>query len=119
MPPFQSDRDSQLTPIDSLLRLQSAKVLDDMRMSADKSAEQLHSLVDKAKRDALGQRAGLQRTTMAHSFPTPMPKIKPSDIKASRMADQAVFGSTFNKRALLPVQGGKVGINWDRQLRPY
>lgn len=119
LPDYQSDRDKERTPIDALLRLESSKILDDMNQSADKSSEQLNSLVEKAKRDSMGIRFESADKPYTNAFPTPMPTIKPQDIVASRMADQAVYGSTFNKRALLPVQGGKVGINWSRQLRPY
>lgn len=100
-----------------LLKLQSDKTIADFAQSADKNPDELARLASKAKRDAMAQGAFQNPTGLSYGFPTPNPTLKPSDIKMVVEADRRVFGSTTQSRAQLPVQGGKVGINWDRQLR--
>lgn len=101
------------------IKLESDKILNDFAQSADKNADELAKAVSKAKRDAMAQGVYESPKGLSYGFPTPMPKLKPSDIKDAIEADKRVFGDIFNKRAQLPVQGGKLGINWDRQLRRF
>lgn len=101
----------------SLLRklagLEADKVVNEFENSQDKSPEELEKRVDQARRNVMVKMG----EPAVGNFPRPLPVIKPSDIKKSIEEDKREFGSTFFEKKMLPVQGGRVGVNWDSQLR--